>query len=100
MSGTYKATLSINKSGVELEEFPEQFAGSIVVASVKTLKGVDYIKKVEISIEKDDVIVKVNGEEIPLTPFPNDVIRNTLVGMASTLKGVSNIETLDITIEV
>jgi hypothetical protein len=88
MEQEYKAELSINNAPVELNEFVEQFLSRVTVGAVTTLKGVDYIRTVELDEDRGDVMVKVNGEEIELTPFPNDVIANTITGLVSTLKGI------------
>jgi ribosomal protein S9 len=95
-----KAKVWVNKTPVELNEFVESFFASVSISIVKTLKGVDYIKKVEIHQEKGDVTIKVNGEEIPITPFPNEIINNTIMGMLSPLKGFDKVDQLDIIVEV
>ena len=99
MNKSLKAKLQVNKGAIELNEFTEGFLAQITVGAVTTLKGVDYIRKVEIHLDRGDVSITVNGEEVTLTPFPNDVIANTLTGMVSTLKGIDKIDTMDITVE-
>ena len=102
MKKNYKAKLQVNKVAIELNEFTEQFLANVTVGAVTSLKGVEFLKKIEVKQDKDDLDIKVNGEEIKLTPFPNDVIANTFKGLVSTLKGVdkSNIKNIDITIDV
>jgi hypothetical protein len=100
MAKSPRAKVWINKLPIELNEFVESFVALVSISIVKTLKGVDYIKKVEIHQEKGDVTVKVNGEDIPITPFPNEIINNTVTGMLSTLKGFDKAGQFDIVAEV
>ena len=100
MTENPKAEVLVNKSPIELNRFVESYFAFISIGIVKTLKGVDYIKKVEINQEKGDVTVKVNGEEIPITEFPNDIIKNTIKGMLVPLKGFDKVERVDIIVEV
>jgi hypothetical protein len=90
----------VNKKPIELNPFVNDFLAQVTIGAVKSLKGVDYIKKVEMHREHDDVTVNVNGEEIPITPFPNGIISSTIIGLASTLKGVDNVETFSINVDV
>ena len=99
MNKSLKTKLWVNKVSIELNEFTDEFLAQITVGAVTTLKGVDYIRKVEIGLDRGDVSITVNGEEVTLTPFPNDVIANTLTGMVSTLKGIEKIDNMDITVE-
>jgi hypothetical protein len=98
MNKSYKAQLSVNNSAIDMNEFTEEFLAQVTVGAVNTLKGVEYIRTIELNQDRGDVTVKVNGEEIDLTPFPNDVIANTLSGLVSTLKGVdkTNITKIDV----
>ena len=100
MAEKHKATVQVNGSPLELNEFVEAYIAEVAIAIVKSLKGVDYIKKVEYHHEKDDIEVKVNGEDIELTPFPIEIINSTLLGIMEPLKGTDNIERLDIVVEV
>ena len=42
--------LNVNGSEVPLSEFPEQFIENTILGMIKSLKGVDEIKTVDISI--------------------------------------------------
>jgi hypothetical protein len=94
------AKLFINKSPIEMNDFVESYFALISIAIVKSLKGVDYIKKVELQQDKGEVTVKVNGDVIDITPFPNDIICNTLTGMLVPLKGFDKVEQIDIIVEM
>ena len=98
MEKNYKSQLMVNGKTIEMNEFTEEFLARITVGAVTTLKGVEYIRTVDLNQDRGDVVVKVNGEEIELTPFPNNVIANTLSGLVSTLKGIDkdNITGIDI----
>jgi hypothetical protein len=98
MEKRYKSQLSVNNEAIEMNEFTEEFLAHVTVGAVTTLKGVEYIRTIDVNQDRGDVVVKVNGEEIELTPFPNDVIANTLTGLVSTLKGIdkNNIAKIDV----
>jgi hypothetical protein len=102
MEKKYKAHLSVNGNAIEVNEFTEEFLARVTVGAVTTLKGVEYIRTIDVNQDRGDVVVKVNGEEIELTPFPNDVIANTLKGLVSTLKGIDkgNINKIDVKVTV
>jgi hypothetical protein len=97
---SYHSNLLVNKKAIELNPFVEEFLARISVGAVASLKGVDYIRSVEIHHEHDDVSIRVNGEEVPLAPFPVMIIANTLRGLVSKLKGVSDIKSLDVSVKV
>lgn len=71
----------------------------MTIGAVTPLRGVDYIRSIEIHQDHGDVSVTVNGEEITVTPFPNDIIAGTLIGMVSTLKDVDSVNSLDVSVE-
>ena len=100
MKESYKAKLFVNKKPVELNPFVEEYLARISVGTVTSLKGIDYIRNVEIHHEFDDVTVAVNGENVSLTPFPVKIIASTLCGLASALKGVDDIKSLHVTVEL
>ena len=99
MAENFKAKVLVNKTPVELNDYVEKYFASVSIGIVRSLKGVDYIKKVELHQEKGVITVKVNGEEIPITPFPNAIINDTLMGMLSPLKGIDDVNQLDIVVE-
>lgn len=99
MKESYKAKLLINNKPAELNPFVDEFLAQISIGIAASLKGVDYIRSVEIHHEHDDVTIAVNGEDISLTPFPVQIIRNTLRGLVSALKGGDNIKSLHVSIE-
>jgi len=85
---TFKARLWVDESAVDLDPFVEQILASTVAGAVKSLKGTDDMRSVELHVEQGEVGISVNGREIPLTPFPNDIIAHALTGFVSALKGV------------
>ena len=102
MENKFKAQLSVNNTAIEINEFTEEFLARVTAGAVTTLKGVEYIRTIELKDDRGDVVVKVNGEEIELTPFPNDAIANTITGLVSTLKGIdkNKITRIDIKVTV
>lgn len=39
-------------------------------------------------MEKNEISVKIDGENVPLNPFVKKIIRKTVLAMVSTLKNV------------
>lgn len=99
MSEHPRAKVLVNESPIELNEFVESYFAFVSIGIVKTLKGVDFVKKVEFHQEKGDVTVKVNGNEISITQFPNDIINSTLMGILAPLKGFDKVEQLDVIVD-
>jgi hypothetical protein len=96
----YKAKMTVNTKTIEMNPFVESYVAHMSVGIVGSLKGVDYLSKIEIKQDGQEIKVIVNGDEIPLTPFPNDLIAGTLKGLLSSLKGVDEIKTLKILVDV
>ncbi len=48
---------------------------------------------------REDIRIKVNGEEVSVGGFVSEFVSNTVSGMISSLKGVENIRTIEIIIE-
>lgn len=100
MKDKYKTKLLVNKKSVELNPFIEEYLARISVGIVTSLKGIDYVRSIEIHHEHDDVSVEVNGEPVSLTPFPVKIIANTLLGLVSALKGIDELKSLHVSVEV
>jgi hypothetical protein len=96
----YKVQLMINKSLVELNPFVEEFLSKISVGIVTSLKGVDYLREVQISDRDGDVLITVNQQDVAITPFPVKIISSTLRGLVSSLKGVNDVKNVDVNVEV
>jgi len=90
----------VNKKPIELNPFVNDFLAQVTIGAVKSLKGVDYIRNIEVSREYNDLAVNVNGEDIPITPFPNGIITSTIIGLASTLKGVDDVDSFNIKVAI
>jgi hypothetical protein len=67
---------------------------------VRTLKGVDEPRTIELKAAKKAVALAVNGRALALTQFPNDIILSTVTAVVSSLKGVDTVETLQLDIKV
>ena len=100
MNENLKAKLLVNKESVELNPFVMEYLARISIGIVSSLKGIDYIRTIEIHDEHNNVTINVNGEEVPITPFPVKVISSTLHGVVSKLKGIGDILSLHIDVEV
>lgn len=99
MKENFKTKLLVNNNSIELNPFVNEYLARISVGIASSLKGIDYIRSVEIHDEHNDVVIKVNGDEVSLTPFPVQIISNTLRGAVSTLKGIEGILSLHVNVE-
>ena len=100
MKENYEAKLWVNKKDIELNPFVEQFLAGTVTGGVRTLKGVEAVRTVELKMARRAVTLVVNGKALELTQFPNDIISSTVAGIVSSLKGVDKIDSLQIDIKV
>jgi hypothetical protein len=100
MKESYQAKLWVNNKDIELNPFVEQFLAGTVTGGVRTLKGVEEVRTVELKMVKKGVNLAVNGKALELTQFPNDIVSSTVTGVVSALKGVDKITTLQLDIKV
>ena len=100
MKDSYQTRLWVNGKDIDLHPFAEEFVGGTVTGGVRTLKGVDAPRTVELRVTGKAVDMVVNGRKLELTQFPNDIILSTVTAVASSLKGVDTVETLQIDIKV
>jgi hypothetical protein len=90
MAGNYKAFLKVNGNDIDLTGFPEEFVARTVAGAVSSLKKVEEIKELNLTMNYGKVKIFVNGNQVPIGPFPTLIFVNTLSGMVSTLKGVND----------
>ena len=100
MKEIYEAKLWVNNKDIELNPFVEQFLAGTVTGGVRTLKGVEAVRTIELKMAKKAVTLVVNGKALELTQFPNDIISSTVTGVVSSLKGVDKVNSLQIDIKV
>ena len=100
MKENYEAKLWVNKKDIELNPFVEQFLAGTVTGGVRTLKGVEVVRTVELKMAKRAVTLVVNGKALELTQFPSDIISSTVTGVVSSLKGVDKVGSLQIDVKV
>jgi len=93
---TRQVELSVNDAPIEMDYFVQSYVDHVVGGIVASLKGAGEIKRLQISLERDEVAIRLNGHLVPVNPFVNKIVRNTIVGMVSSLKGVGEISKLDI----
>ncbi len=96
----YRARMTVNEKAIEMNAFIEGYVSHIAAGIVQSLKGVDYLSKIDIICDGEEIKIAVNGENISLTPFPNDLISSTLKGMLEPLKGVDEIKKLRISVDI
>ncbi len=100
MKEVFETKLWVNNKDIELNPFVEQFLAGTVTGGVRTLKGVEAVRTVELKKLKKAVTLAVNGKALELTQFPNDIISSTVTGVVSSLKGVDKVDSLQIDIKV
>lgn len=100
MKESYKTRLQVNRKDIELQPFVEELVGGIVTGAVRTLKGAEAPRTIELKAAGKAVGLAVNGRELSLTPFPNDIILKTVKAAVSSLKGVDSIRTVQVEVEV
>ena len=100
MKEVFETKLWVNSKDIELHPFVEQFVAGTVTGGVRTLKGVDAVRTIELRILKRAVTLLVNGKALELTQFPNDIICNTVIAVVSSLKGVDEADSLQLNINV
>jgi hypothetical protein len=100
MKEVFEAKLWVNNEDIELNPFVEQFLSGTVTGGVRTLKGVEEVRAVELRMLRRAVTLAVNGKGLELTQFPNDIISSTVAGVVSALKGVDKINNLQLDIKV
>ena len=84
----YEISLSANDSAVKLSGFPEDYLTRITLGAAHSLKGVNEIETLELTLRFGKVKLAINGQPISLVPFPTLIIGKTLIAIVSTLKGV------------
>ena len=93
----YDISLTVNSREVEVTGFPKDFLTRTLIGAASSLKGVDEVASLELSLKFGKVKMSVSGTPVPLSQFPNLIIARTFTGMVSTLKGVEGeVVSLDI----
>jgi hypothetical protein len=101
MKEVYETKLWVNNKDIELHPFVEQFVAGTVTGGVRTLKGVDDLRTLDLKMVKRVVTLALNGKTLELTQFPNDILSTTVTGVVSSLKGVDKvIDSLQLDIKV
>jgi hypothetical protein len=84
----YEIKLKVNKKGIELSGFPRDFVTRTLAGSATSLRGVDEVESLELSLRFGKVKLSVNEINIELIQFPTLILANTLIGMVKSLNGV------------
>ena len=96
----YNLSLAANGKPIELTGFPQDFVIKTLIGMVSSLKGVQEINSLELTLRYGKVKLSINGNPISVGPFPTLITAKTLIAIASTLKGVENeITSLEIKME-
>jgi hypothetical protein len=95
----YDISLTVNGKIIEVTGFPKDFLTKTLVGAASSLKGVDEVDALKLSLKFGKVKMVVNSQPISLSQFPNLIIARTLVGTVSILKGVEG-EVVSLEIEM
>jgi hypothetical protein len=93
-----QVTLSVNDAPIPIDGFVQGYIDHVVEGILASLKSVEEIQGVDLTIESDQVSIMLNNAAVPINPFVTRIIRNTMVGMASSLRGVGTIERMQVSI--
>ena len=95
---TKEVSLAVNEIPIQLDYFVQGFIDHVLSGMVAALEGTGEIKTLVVSIEGDNVIIKLNNELVPINLFASKIIRSTIVGMLSSLKGVGEMNRIELSI--
>ncbi len=84
----YEVSLKVNGQPVKLSGFPRDFVAKALVGSVTSLKGVDRVESLALSLKFGKIKLSVNEQTVDLIQFPTLMLASTLKGMLSVLSGV------------
>ncbi len=96
----YEAHLKVNNNQLELNPFVEQYLSKVSHGIITSLKGIEYVRDIQITDKNGDIFILVNGEEVSITPFPIKIISSTLRGLVSALKDVNQVGNLDVIVKI
>lgn len=86
----YQISLTSNGKPVNLTGFPRDYVAQTLAGAASSLKGIDEINSLELTLKFGKVKLSINGAPVSLKPFPTLILARTLIGMTSTLKGVDS----------
>ncbi len=95
---TVSLKLFVNDVPIKTDYFVENFLDHTLSGMLEALEDTGDIKDLVLTIEGDNVAIKLNGAAVNINAFVNKIIRSTTIGMVSTLKGVSAVQKLKMTI--
>jgi hypothetical protein len=87
---TREINLSVNNAPITLDYFVAGYIDHVVGGIVASLKDTGEIKKVELTIDNDGIVVlNLNGADVPLNYFATEIVKSTVEGIVKPLKGVT-----------
>jgi hypothetical protein len=94
-----KVSLTVNEIPIQLDYFVREYLLQVVSGIIASLKDTGKIGTLDLTIDKGQVEIKLNGEDVPLIAFPMKIIKSTMDGLVAPLKGVSSaVNTLQVNI--
>jgi hypothetical protein len=84
----YSVSLKVNGQEIELSGFPRDFVARTAAGAATSLRGVNEVNSLEMSLKFGKVKLSVNGERVGLIQFPNLILASTFIGMLKALNGV------------
>jgi hypothetical protein len=96
----YDVSLKVNGTEIKLSGFPRDSVANSLAGAATSLRGVDAVKSLDLSLKFGKVKLAVNETKVPIIQFPNLILANTLAGMLATLEGVEGeVKTVDLKIK-
>jgi hypothetical protein len=84
----YEVSLKVNGNPIELSEFPRDFVARTLAGAATSLKGVNEVDSLALSLKFGKTKLSVNGHAVDLIKFPTLILASTLKGMLGVLSGV------------
>jgi len=95
----FGVSLKVNGNVIKLSGFPRDFVAKTLAGSATSLKGVDRVEGLALTLRFGKIKLKVNEQDVDLIQFPTLMLASTLKGMLSVLSGVEGeINTADVKI--
>jgi len=85
---SYTVSLKVNGKKIELSGFPRDFVTRTAAGAATSLRGVEEVNTLDMSLKFGKIKLDVNGEKVNLIQFPNLILASTFIGMFKALNGV------------
>lgn len=86
---TKKISLQVNGAPINLDYFVQSFVDHTVRGMIESLENTEAIKRLNLTVEGDNVDIQLNGKPISANRFVSKIMKSTISGMVAPLKGVN-----------